>query len=232
MQALIVEDDTSLRKALAATLQTRGWTVFQAGNGTEGLYLAQEYRPDVAIIDLGLPGAISGMELIAELRRKHNPLPILILTARERWQDKVAGLRAGADDYLLKSFHPEELLARLEALMRRAAGRTTPMLDFGTIRLDTQARLVLRSDQVVDLTEYEFRLLEYLLLRAGQVISRGELYDRIYAQESDPESNSLEVLIARVRRKIDPDGTLRPIETLRGRGYRFTLPAACGPHHP
>lgn len=223
MLVLIVEDDSSLRSALARTLEGRGWTVKLAADGSEGLYLAQEYHPDVAIVDLGLPGRLSGMDLISELRGNHNSVPILILTARDRWQDKVAGLKAGADDYLVKSFHPEELLARLEALVRRAAGRAGNRLDFGAIHLDVDARLVLRFDQVVDLTDYEFRLLEYLLLRAGQVISRTELIDRIYAEEEDPDSNSLEVLIARVRRKIDPDGSLRPIGTLRGRGYRFKL---------
>jgi two-component system response regulator PhoP len=225
MHVLIVEDDSSLRLALAETLEARGWKAKLAAAGSEGLYLAQEYRPDVVIVDLGLPGEVSGMDLISELRRNRNLVPILILTARDRWQDKVAGLKAGADDYLVKSFHPEELLARLEALVRRAAGRTGNRLDFGAIRLDVDARLIRRFDQVVDLTDYEFRLLEYLLLRAGQVISRGELLDRIYAEEDDPDSNSLEVLIARVRRKIDPDGSLRPIETLRGRGYRFALGA-------
>lgn len=226
MRALLVEDDETLRHGLAAALRAAGWQVDEAADGREGLYLAEEMGPDVAVVDLGLPG-LSGMELIGELRGHGRDLPVLILTARDRWQDKVAGLKAGADDYMVKPFHTEELLARLEALVRRAAGWSQPVLDFGAIRFEPGAQRVERDGEPVDLTSFEYRLLECLVLRAGQVVSRAELIDRLYEQDYDRDSNTIEVFVGRLRRKLDPDGTLKPIETLRGRGYRFALkPAA------
>ena len=225
MRALLVEDDEVLRHGLAAAMRAAGWQVDEAADGREGLYLAQEMTPDVAVVDLGLP-QLSGMELIAALRAAKRDLPVLILTARDRWQDKVAGLKAGADDYMVKPFHTEELLARLEALVRRAAGWARPVLDFGVLRFEPAAQRVELHGQPLELTGFEYRLLEYLVLRAGQVVSRAELIDRLYEQDYDRDSNTIEVFIGRLRRKLDPDGALKPIETLRGRGYRFALTPA------
>jgi two-component system response regulator PhoP len=222
MRALLVEDDETLRHGLAAALRAAGWQVDEAADGREGLYFAEEMSPDVAVVDLGLP-QMSGMELITALRGHGRDLPVLILTARDRWQDKVAGLKAGADDYMVKPFHTEELLARLEALVRRAAGWSQPVLDFGVIRFEPGAQRVERAGEPVELTSFEYRLLECLVLRAGQVVSRAELIDRLYEQDYDRDSNTVEVFVGRLRRKLDPDGTLKPIETLRGRGYRFAL---------
>lgn len=222
MRALLVEDDDALREGLATALRAAGWQVDGAADGREGLYLAEETTPDVAVVDLGLPG-LSGMDLIAALRAAKRDLPVLILTARDRWQDKVAGLKAGADDYMVKPFHTEELLARLEALVRRAAGWSQPVLDFGPLRFEPGAQRVELNGEAVELTSFEYRLLEYLVLRAGQVVSRSELIDRLYDQDYDRDSNTIEVFIGRLRRKLDPEGDLKPIETLRGRGYRFAL---------
>jgi two-component system, OmpR family, response regulator PhoP len=225
MRALLVEDDDTLRHGLAAAMRAAGWQVDEAADGREGLYLAKEMAPDVAVVDLGLP-QISGMELIAALRGDKQDLPVLILTARDRWQDKVAGLKAGADDYMVKPFHTEELLARLEALVRRSAGWAQPVLDFGILRFEPGTQRVELHGQPVELTSFEYRLLEYLVLRAGQVVSRSELIDRLYDQDYDRDSNTVEVFVGRLRRKLDPEGTLKPIETLRGRGYRFALTPA------
>jgi two-component system, OmpR family, response regulator PhoP len=225
MRALLVEDDDTLRHGLAAAMRAAGWQVDEAVDGREGLYLAKEMAPDVAVVDLGLP-QISGMELITALRGDKQDLPVLILTARDRWQDKVAGLKAGADDYMVKPFHTEELLARLEALVRRSAGWAQPVLDFGVLRFEPATQRVELHGQPVELTSFEYRLLEYLVLRAGQVVSRSELIDRLYDQDYDRDSNTVEVFVGRLRRKLDPDGTLKPIETLRGRGYRFALTPA------
>ncbi|MFU8820211.1 MAG: response regulator transcription factor [Gammaproteobacteria bacterium] len=222
MRALLVEDDDTLRQGLAAAMRAAGWQVDEAADGREGLYLAEEMAPDVAVVDLGLP-QMSGMELIAALRADKRDLPVLILTARDRWQDKVAGLKAGADDYMVKPFHTEELLARLEALVRRSAGWAQPVLDFGVLRFEPAAQRVELEGEPVELTSFEYRLLEYLVLRAGQVVSRSELIERLYDQDYDRDSNTIEVFVGRLRRKLDPEGTLKPIETLRGRGYRFAL---------
>ena len=225
MRVLLVEDDETLRHGLAAALRAAGWQVDEAADGREGLYIAEEMSPDVAVVDLGLPG-ISGMELVTTLRGHGRDVPVLILTARDRWQDKVAGLKAGADDYMVKPFHAEELIARLEALVRRAAGWSQAVLDFGVIRFDPAAQRVERDGEALDLTSFEYRLLECLVLRAGQVVSRAELIDRLYEQDYDRDSNTIEVFVGRLRRKLDPDGVLQPIETLRGRGYRFALKPA------
>lgn len=227
MRALLVEDDETLRHGLASAMRAAGWQVDEAADGREGLYLAEESAPDVAVVDLGLP-QMSGMDLIAALRGDRRDLPVLILTARDRWQDKVAGLKAGADDYMVKPFHTEELLARLEALVRRAAGWAQPVLDFGALRFEPATQRVELHGASLDLTSFEYRLLEYLVLRAGQVVSRAELIDRLYDQDFDRDSNTVEVFVGRLRRKLDPDGTLKPIETLRGRGYRFALTPAGG----
>ncbi len=222
MHILIVEDEQQLLDQLASQLTDKGYAVEKASDGEEGLYLGTEFPFDVAVIDLGLPG-LSGMELIQRLRDQGNDYPILILTARGRWQDKVEGLEAGADDYLVKPFQFEELLARLNALVRRSSGWSQPVLNCGAVRLDTSTQQVSVNDTKLELTAYEYKVLEYLMLHAGEVISKTILTEHIYAQDYDRDSNVMEVFIGRLRKKLDPEGRLKPIETLRGRGYRFTL---------
>jgi two-component system response regulator PhoP len=164
------------------------------------------------------------MDLVKALRDDGQRYPILILTARSSWQDKVEGLKAGADDYLVKPFHVEELLARLNALVRRATGWTKPVLECGPVQLDTTAQSITVDNKPVDLTSYEYKVLEYLMLHAGELVSKADLTEHIYQQDFDRDSNVLEVFIGRLRRKLDPDGHLKPIETVRGRGYRFAIP--------
>ncbi|HHH13562.1 MAG TPA: response regulator transcription factor [Thiolapillus brandeum] len=222
MRLLLVEDDLPLLAQLSERLERQGYAVERADNGTEALYLGREFPLDLAIVDLGLPD-LSGLEVIRRLRAEGKRFPILILTARGRWQEKVEGLEAGADDYLVKPFRFEELLARLNALARRSGGWASPRLDYGRMVLDTARQALEVDGRPVPLTAYEYRVLEYLMLHGGQVISKSELTEHIYEQDYDRDSNVLEVLVSRLRRKIDPDGTIAPIETLRGRGYRFRL---------
>lgn len=223
MRILLVEDEAPLRETLAARLKREGYAVDAASDGEEGIYLGREVPFDVGIIDLGLP-KMSGMDLVRLLRSEGKKFPILILTARSSWQDKVEGLKAGADDYLVKPFHVEELLARLNALLRRAAGWSKPSLDCGSISLDLAAQTVTVEGVGVDLTSYEYKVLEYLMLHAGELVSKADLTEHIYQQDFDRDSNVLEVFIGRLRKKLDPEGALKPIETVRGRGYRFAIP--------
>ena len=220
MHILGVEDETRLREQLRSRLSSNGHVVESAADGEEGLYYCEEYPLDLAIIDIGLP-KLSGIDLIRRLRGRDINFPILILTARGNWQDKVDGLESGADDYLVKPFRFEELEARLNALLRRASGWSKPVLDCGPISLDTGRQSLTVEGSPVDLTAFEYRVLEHLMLHAGEVISKTDLTNTIYEQDHDRDSNVLEVFIGRLRRKLDPDNTLRPIETLRGRGYRF-----------
>ncbi len=206
-------------------LKQQGYAVELAPDGEEGSYLGEEFPFDLAIIDLGLPG-MSGIELIRRLRKMEKKFPILILTARGDWQDKVEGLEAGADDYLVKPFHIEELLARLNALLRRAAGWSQPVLELGPVSIDTRAQSVTVAGQGIELTAYEYKVLEYLAMHHGEVVSKTELTEHIYEQDYDRDSNVLEVFIGRLRRKLDPNNTYKPIETLRGRGYRLSIAAA------
>jgi len=222
MRVLVVEDETTLREQLLAQLRQQGYAVDAAADGHEGLFAGSEYACDIGIIDLGLPG-LSGIELIRRLREQGRDFPILILTARGRWQDKVEGLEAGADDYMVKPFHVEELLARVNALVRRAKGWAQSLLQCGPLRLDTRTQQVHINGVLVGLTAFEYKALEYLMLHAGQVLSKTELSEHLYDEEVDHDSNVIEVFIGRLRRKLDPDQSLQPIETLRGRGYRFTL---------
>jgi two-component system, OmpR family, response regulator PhoP len=222
MRILVVEDEATLRDSLKARLTDSGFTVDVARDGEEGLFAGTEYPLDVAIVDLGLPG-LSGLEVIRRLRAAAKTYPILILTARDNWQDKVEGLQAGADDYVAKPFHFEEVLARVQALLRRAGGWASPQLKCGAIVLDTRAQTVSVRGAAVDLTTFEYRILEHLMLRAGEVVSKAELTERLYDQDFERDSNVIEVLIGRLRRKLDPQEELQPIETLRGRGYRFAL---------
>ena len=222
MRILLVEDEAPLRETLAARLKREGFAVDTAADGEEGLYLGREVPFDVAIIDLGLP-KMSGMELIQELRAVGQRFPIMILPARPSWQDKVSGFKQGADDYLVKPFHVEELLARINALVRRASGWTKPTLECGPIVLDTTAQTVKVNGSAADLTSYEYKVLEYLMLHAGELVSTADLTEHIYQQDFDRDSNVLEVFIGRLRRKLDPENALKPIETVRGRGYRFAI---------
>jgi two-component system response regulator PhoP len=222
MRILLVEDEAPLRETLAARLKREGYAVDAAGDGEEGLYLGKEMPFDCAVIDLGLP-KMPGMDLVRELRAAGKKYPILILTARTSWQDKVEGLKTGADDYLVKPFHVEELLARLNALVRRASGWTKPTLECGPIVMDTTAQTVAVGGTNVDLTSYEYKVLEYLMLHAGELVSKTDLTEHIYQQDFDRDSNVLEVFIGRLRRKLDPENELKPIETVRGRGYRFAI---------
>jgi two-component system response regulator PhoP len=227
MHILVVEDETRLREQLSERLRSHGYVVDEAADGEEGFYYGAEFPLDMAIIDIGLP-KFSGIELIRRLRARDRHFPILILTARGNWQDKVEGLETGADDYLVKPFRFEELEARLNALLRRATGWSKPVLQCGPISLDTVKQSITVSDSPVELTAFEYKVLEYLMLHAGEVISKTELTDNIYEQDYDRDSNVLEVFIGRLRRKLDPDNTISPIETLRGRGYRFRLGANTG----
>lgn len=222
MRILVIEDEEKLRLQLSARLKQAGYAVDLATEGEEGLYIGFEYPIDIAVVDLGLP-KMSGIEVIRQLRDEGRKFPILILTARDRWQDKVEGLDAGGDDYLVKPFHMEELLARISALLRRAAGWTKSTLDFGVLRLDMNTQEVLVAGEEIELTAYEYRVLEYLILHAGKVISKTELTEHIYDQDFDRDSNVIEVFVGRLRRKLDPQNKRGIIETLRGRGYRFAL---------
>jgi two-component system response regulator PhoP len=222
MRLLVIEDDTTLRESLCAQLEAAGFGVEQATDGKEGLYFGLEYPIDLAIIDLGLP-QVSGIDVIRELRQKGKTYPILVLTARDRWQDKVDGLSAGADDYVVKPFHIEEISARVKALLRRSGGWASSVLQAGPVSLDTSRQELSVNSAPVELTSYEYRIIEHLMIRAGQVISKSELTDRLYDQDFERDSNVIEVFIGRLRKKMDPDNTIKPIETLRGRGYRFSL---------
>jgi two-component system, OmpR family, response regulator PhoP len=222
LRVALVEDDDSLRERVAESLRRAGWRIDVAADGKTGLYLLTEYACDIAIVDLGLPG-LDGLDLIRRARVEKPRLPILILTARDRWQDKVEGLEAGADDYLTKPFHVEELQARLRALVRRSLQDGQERLDFGPLVIDTATDAVTLRGELVTLTTFEYRLLLQLVRQAGRPLSKDVLADYLYEHDSDRESNVIEVLIGRLRRKLDPDGSLGVIETLRGRGYRFTL---------
>ena len=222
MRLLVIEDDITLRETLCSQLAEAGFGVEQAADGREGLYFALEYPIDLAIVDLGLP-EISGLDLIRELREKGKTYPILILTARDRWQDKVDGLEAGADDYVVKPFQFEEVSARVTALLRRSGGWASSVMSAGPVTLDISRQELKVDDTVIVLTSFEYKIIEYLMVRAGQVISKAELTDRLYDQDFERDSNVIEVFIGRLRKKMDPDNTLKPIETLRGRGYRFAL---------
>ena len=224
-RVLLVEDEKNLRNQLVELLLRHGYAVDSAADGLEGLFYGTKYSYDVAVIDIGLP-KMTGTEVIQKIREEGKELPILILTARGDWQDKVEGLQVGADDYLVKPFHVQELLARLKALVRRAEGQFKPLLKFGAIELDMRGKWVKISDKKIDLTAYEYNLLEFLMLHPGEVVSKTELTEHLYDQDFDRDSNVIEVFVGRLRKKLDPDNSLKPIETLRGQGYRFSLEQA------
>lgn len=222
MRILVIEDEAPLREQLDKSLKALDFAVDTAKDGEEGLYLGLEYPFDAAIIDLGLP-KIEGIDVIRQLREQGKKFPILVLTARGRWQEKVEGLEAGADDYMVKPFHMEELLARVKVLLRRSVGLSRPVMQCGPITLDTASQEVKVDDKTIDLTSYEYRVLEYLMTHNGDVISKTVLTEHIYDQNFDRDSNVIEVFVGRLRKKLDPENTYSPIETLRGKGYRFTL---------
>ena len=216
MRLLLVEDDPTLRAQLRAGLQGAGYAVDEADNGRDAHFLGDTEAWDAVVLDLGLP-LIDGLTVLRRWRDAGRIMPVLILTARDNWREKVAGIDAGADDYLTKPFHMEELLARVRALIRRAAGQASPILQCGELVLDTRSGRVSLKGQAVTLTSHEFKVLDYLMHRPGVVVSRAELIEHIYAQDFDRDSNTIEVFVARLRRKLP--ATL--IETVRGQGYRL-----------
>ena len=220
MRVLLVEDDPRLQETLSTHLRAAGYAVDLSADGIEGLYLGEEFPVDLAIIDLGLP-SLPGLEVIRKLRSRGRDFPILVLTARSEWQDKVAGLEAGADDYVTKPFHVEELMARINALMRRAGGHAQPQVDIGPFTIDLTGQRVFRDGTEIELTTFEYKVLQYLVMHPDEVVTKTDLSEHIYEEDADRDSNVIEVFIGRLRRKLDPDGTLNPIETLRGRGYRL-----------
>jgi two-component system response regulator PhoP len=222
MRLLLIEDDAVLRLTVKRQLEADGYRVDTAADGEDGLFQAREYPVDLAIVDLGLP-KVNGLTVVQTLRAEGRTLPILILTARGSWQDKVKGLETGADDYLVKPFEYPELAARVKALLRRALKATSNVLKLGELQIDFSAQAAKLDGQSLDLTTFEYRVLEYLVRERARVVSKQELSDYLYPHDEDRDSNVLEVLVGRLRRKLDPEGRTAPIETLRGRGYRFVL---------
>ena len=221
MRLLLVEDEPTLRAQLRAGLVEAGYAVDEAANGQDALHLGETEPFDAVVLDLGLP-VLDGLSVLRRWRAEGHSMPVLILTARDAWHDKVTGIDAGADDYLAKPFHLEELLARVRALIRRAQGLAAPVLQCGALSLDTRSGRVTSNGQPVTVTSHEYRLLSYLMHRPGHVVSRTELTEHLYAQDFDRDSNTIEVFIGRLRKKLPPD----TIETVRGMGYRL-VGAAC-----
>jgi two-component system response regulator PhoP len=220
MRILIIEDEADIRAQIRRQLEKEGYHVDETGDGKEGFFYATEYPVDAAIVDLGLPG-LPGLEIIRRLRQQGNSLPVLILTARGRWQERVEGLEAGADDYLAKPFQMEELSARIKALLRRVVGAPQSLLNCGYLTLNLETQRATVDGVEIELTSFEYRMLEYLAQNHGKIVSKDDLSDYLYPHDADPESNVLTVLVGRLRRKLDPEGIRNPIETLRGRGYRL-----------
>lgn len=220
MRILLVEDDDNLRNGLAAALDAEGYVVDAMADGAEGLWCAREYPHIAAIIDLGLP-ELDGLSLIRRLRESGNSCPILVLTARDRWQDKVEGIESGADDYVTKPFRVEEVVARLRAIIRRSGGFDSSTIRCGQVSIDLARHQVLCGGEPISVTAFEYRILAYLMLNSRRVVTKSELMDQLYGNDLEPDSNVLEVLIARLRRKLNPSHAPPPIETLRGQGYRM-----------
>jgi len=216
MRILLVEDDPTLRAQLRTGLHEAGYAVDEADNGRDAHFLGDTEAFDAVVLDLGLP-VLDGLSVLKRWRSAGRAVPVLILTARDNWSEKVAGIDAGADDYLTKPFHMEELLARLRALIRRAGGLASPLLVCGELALDTRSGRVTLQGQTVALTSHEYKVLEYLMHRPGAVVSRTELTEHIYAQDFERDSNTIEVFVGRLRKKLPP----ALIETVRGLGYRL-----------
>lgn len=223
MQVLVVEDNALLRHHLSARLGAGGFQVRVAADGREGMHFAREFAPDVAVVDLGLP-AMDGFELISALRAAGETLPILVLTARGNWEDKVQALQLGADDYVVKPFQFEELEARLNALLRRAAGFVQPQVQAGPIQLDLNRRQAFVGDELLPLTVSEYRILEYLMLHHRQAVSKERLLALLYGDDDERDGNVIEVLVGRLRRKLEEQAGINPVTTVRSRGYLFDLP--------
>jgi Response regulators consisting of a CheY-like receiver domain and a winged-helix DNA-binding domain len=223
MRILVVEDDRNLNRQLVEALQEAGYVVDAAFDGEEGHFLGDTEPYDVVILDIGLP-EMDGITVLEKWRASGRTMPVLMLTARDRWSDKVAGIDAGADDYVTKPFHVEEVLARVRALIRRAAGHASSELVCGPIRLDTKTSKVTVSGVTLKLTSHEFRLLSYLMHHMGEVVSRTELVEHMYDQDFDRDSNTIEVFVGRLRKKLGVD----VIETIRGLGYRIQVPGDAG----
>ncbi len=219
MRILIVEDEPTLQAQLAEALAAAGYVADRADNGVDAHFLGDSEPYDAVILDLGLP-RMDGITVLRKWRAAGRTMPVLILTARDGWHAKVAGIDAGADDYLTKPFHMEELLARLRALIRRAGGHASAELACGPLLLDTRNSRATVDGQALSLTSHEYRVLSYLMHHPGEVISRSDLVEHIYAQDFDRDSNTVEVFIARLRKKLPPD----MIETVRGLGYRLAVP--------
>src|SRR3954465_3529604 len=219
MRLLVVEDDPDLNRQIVGALTDAGYVVDKASDGEEGHFLGDTEPYDAVILDLGLP-VLDGVSVLEKWRRAGRKMPVLILTARDRWSDKVAGFDAGADDYVAKPFYTEELLARLRALLRRAAGFATADIEIGPLRIDTRASRVTLDGNPVKLTSLEYRLLAYLAHHRGKVVSRTELTEHLYDQDFDRDSNTIEVFIGRLRKKLDAD----LIHTVRGLGYSLEAP--------
>ena len=221
MRLLLVEDEPTLRRQLRQALAGAGYVVDEADNGREAQFLGDTESFDAVVLDLGLP-VLDGLSVLQRWRAAGRTMPVLILTARDNWSEKVAGIDAGADDYLTKPFHTEELLARLRALIRRASGLASPVLQCGELALDTRSARVTVAGQPIALTSQEHKLLAYLMHRPGALVSRTELTEHLYAQDFDRDSNTIEVFVARLRKKL-PEGA---IETVRGLGYRLAPDAS------
>lgn len=222
MRLLLIEDDVNLQHNLKSYLVNANYSVDVASDGEDGLFQGSECNYDAAIIDVGLP-IVDGISVIRSLREKNISYPILVLTARDSWQDKVAGLDAGADDYLTKPFQNEELLARLNALIRRSVGQTNPVITNGPLSIDTKSFQVLVNNEQINLSSSEYKLLAYLMLHQGEVKSKSVLTEHIYDQDFDLDSNVIEVFIRRLRKKLDPDNQYGFIETHRGLGYQLKV---------
>lgn len=222
MRVLVIEDDVDLQEQLKNALNHSDFIVDVASDGVEGIYYGNEYQYDLVIVDLGLP-KMDGMDVIQKLRESGHHYPILILTARSGWKSKVQGLDIGADDYLVKPFQMEELLARANALMRRAAGQAQSVISKGPITLNLKTKRVQLNGDELDVTAFEYKILQYFLTHPDQIVSKPMLVDYLYAQDDEKDSNVIEVIIARLRKKLDPSNSLKPIETLRGRGYLFNI---------
>lgn len=220
MRILIVEDDRDINRQLSDALTQAGYVVDKAFDGAEGQFLGETEPYDAIVLDMGLP-TVDGIAVLQAWRAAGRTMPVLILTARDRWSDKVQGFDAGADDYVAKPFHMEEVLARVRALLRRAAGHATSELSCGPVRLDTRSGRVVVDGTAVKLTSHEYRLLAYLMHHTGRVISRSELVEHLYDQDFDRDSNTIEVFVGRLRKKMGVD----LIETVRGLGYRIQAPA-------
>ncbi|MCX5479239.1 response regulator transcription factor [Kaistia geumhonensis] len=219
MRILVVEDDPDLNRQLGEAFRNAGYTVDTARDGEEGHYLGDTEPYDAVVLDIGLP-RMDGISVLEAWRREGRNMPVLILTARDRWSDKVQGIDAGADDYVAKPFHIEEVLARIRALVRRAAGHATNEIECGPVRIDTKASRVTVDGNPVKLTSHEYKVLEYLMHHRDRVVSRTELIEHLYDQDFDRDSNTIEVFVGRLRKKVAPD----LIDTVRGLGYRIVTP--------